>query len=128
MFKNGVAVLLLSGCFLSIAAATAAGPRPPFSAQRLDPPKLLKRVEPVYPEGAQQARIQGVVTVEATIGPDGKVKTAKITGSIFVDLALQSHRSSLSPLGASALRLKVTAWGKRRASVPERFWRRTTRG
>lgn len=82
MVRNGVAVLLLSGCCLAIASATFAGPRPPFSSQRPDKPKLLKRVEPVYPEGAQQARIQGVVTVEATIGRDGKVKGAKITGSI----------------------------------------------
>lgn len=82
MVKDGVAVFLLSACVVSIAAAAPTGPHPPSIAQRLDPPKQLKRVEPVYPENARQARIQGVVTVEATIGPDGKVKTAKIINSI----------------------------------------------
>ena len=82
MVRTGVAVLLAGGCFVSIAAAAPVGPRPPFSSQRLDPPQLLKRVEPVYPVAAQQARIQGVVTIEATIGPDGKVKTAKVIVSV----------------------------------------------
>jgi TonB family protein len=52
------------------------------AAQRIDPPKIVKHVDPVYPEIARQARIQGVVTIEATIGADGKVKTAKVVQSI----------------------------------------------
>ena len=52
------------------------------SAQQIDPPRIVKRVEPVYPATAQRARIQGVVVLEATIGPDGKVRDAKVIQSI----------------------------------------------
>ena len=44
-------------------------------------PARLKYVEPVYPPVAISARIQGVVIVEATIGPDGRVTDAKILRS-----------------------------------------------
>ena len=37
---------------------------------------------PVYPPIAQSARVQGVVIIEATIGPDGRVKDAKVLRSI----------------------------------------------
>lgn len=62
--------------------------------QKIDPPKQIKRVEPAYPEAARQARIQGVVTVEATIGADGKVKSAKVVGSVpqLDDAALTAVR------------------------------------
>jgi protein TonB len=45
-------------------------------------PTNVKRVNPVYPPIAQSARVQGVVIIEATIGPDGSVKDAKILRSI----------------------------------------------
>jgi TonB family protein len=45
-------------------------------------PKKIKHVEPVYPPIAQSARVQGVVIVEAVIGPDGKVSDARILRSI----------------------------------------------
>jgi TonB family protein len=72
-----LAVLLL------ILAAPGAHASPARAdAQRAAPPKIVKHVEPIYPEAARQARIQGVVVVEATIGPDGKVRDAKIITSI----------------------------------------------
>ena len=37
---------------------------------------------PIYPPIAQSARVQGVVIIEATIGPDGRVKDAKVLRSI----------------------------------------------
>jgi len=36
----------------------------------------------VYPPIAQSARVQGVVILEATIGPDGRVQNAKILRSV----------------------------------------------
>ena len=39
-------------------------------------------MRPVYPPIAQSARVQGIVIVEATIGPDGAVKHAKVLRSI----------------------------------------------
>lgn len=45
-------------------------------------PNKIKDVKPVYPAIAQSARAAGVVTIEATIGPDGKVIDAKVVRSI----------------------------------------------
>ena len=48
----------------------------------IKPPTKTRDVKPVYPAIAQSARVQGVVIIEATIGPDGKVKDAKVLRSI----------------------------------------------
>jgi protein TonB len=48
----------------------------------IKPPTKTKDVRPVYPAIAQSARVQGVVIVEATIGPDGRVAEAKVLRSI----------------------------------------------
>jgi TonB family protein len=45
-------------------------------------PTKVKDVHPLYPAIAQSARVSGLVTIEATIGPDGKVSDAKIVRSI----------------------------------------------
>jgi len=45
-------------------------------------PTKIKDVKPVYPAMAQSARVAGVVTIEATIGPDGKVIDAKVVRSV----------------------------------------------
>lgn len=42
--------------------------------------KLIHAVPPKYPEAARKKNIQGVVTLDVLIGPDGKVKSAKVTG------------------------------------------------
>ena len=49
---------------------------------RIMEPKKIKDVQPVYPAIAQSARVSGVVTIEATIGSDGKVVDAKVVRSI----------------------------------------------
>ena len=49
---------------------------------RIMPPKKIKDVPPVYPALAQSAHISGAVTIEATIGTDGKVVDAKVVRSI----------------------------------------------
>ena len=45
-------------------------------------PIKFKDVPPVYPAIAKSAGVSGVVTIEATIGPDGKVTEAKVVRSI----------------------------------------------
>jgi protein TonB len=42
----------------------------------------VKDARPIYPAIAQSARVQGVVIIEATIGPDGRVQDAKVLRSI----------------------------------------------
>jgi periplasmic protein TonB len=61
-------------------------PPPPPLAERkpvrpggvIETPKILKRVQPVYPTIAQIARVQGTVVIDALIGEDGKVRNARV--------------------------------------------------
>jgi TonB family protein len=49
---------------------------------RVKAPTKIKDVAPVYPAIARSAHVSGVVTIEATIGPEGKVIDAKVVRSI----------------------------------------------
>jgi TonB family protein len=49
---------------------------------RLMAPKKIKDVPPVYPPLAKSAHVSGDVTIEATIGVDGKVVDAKVINSV----------------------------------------------
>ncbi len=67
--------------------------KPP--AAGLTAPVLIDREEPVYPEAARQAGIGGVVGLELTIGPDGRVTDAKVlraAGFGFDEAALAAAR------------------------------------
>lgn len=46
------------------------------------PPKKMLDVPPVYPQVARDARVQGVVIIEATVAPDGTVSEARVLRSI----------------------------------------------
>jgi TonB family protein len=50
--------------------------------QNITPPTKVKHVNPVYPPLAQSAKVQGVVIIEALIGPDGTVADARVLRSI----------------------------------------------
>jgi protein TonB len=45
-------------------------------------PALVKKVPPAYPHGAQQARIQGNVVLEAEVAPTGSVESVKVVKSV----------------------------------------------
>jgi TonB family protein len=49
---------------------------------QIKPPTRIKDVQPVYPAIAQSAHVTGAVTIEATIGVDGKVADAKVVRSV----------------------------------------------
>jgi protein TonB len=61
-------------------------PPPPTAPVRVGgsirAPRKTKDVPPVYPPIAQSARVQGIVIIEATIGPNGKVQDARVLRSI----------------------------------------------
>jgi protein TonB len=45
-------------------------------------PKNIKHVSPVYPPRALSANVQGTVIIEATVGTDGKVTSARVLRSV----------------------------------------------
>jgi protein TonB len=57
-------------------------PPPPVQAVRvggqIKEPKKLRNVNPVYPDIARQARVQGIVILECTISPQGKVTNVSV--------------------------------------------------
>ena len=61
-------------------------PPPPAEPVRvggnISPPTKTRDVAPVYPPVAQSARVQGVVILEAIIGPDGRVTDVKVLRSV----------------------------------------------
>jgi protein TonB len=48
---------------------------------KIKEPAKLRHVPPIYPTIAQQARIEGMVIIEAIIGVDGRVKEARVLRS-----------------------------------------------
>ncbi len=60
-------------------------PPPPQAVRvggNIKEPKKLKNVPPSYPDIAKQARVQGVVILECTISPQGKVQDVKVLRGI----------------------------------------------
>ncbi|MBX7183572.1 MAG: TonB family protein [Vicinamibacteria bacterium] len=61
-------------------------PPPPVQAVRvggnIKEPTKTKNVAPVYPDIAKQARVQGIVILECTISPQGKVTDVKVLRGI----------------------------------------------
>ena len=58
-------------------------------------PALVKRVEPIYPDFAAQAKLAGLVILEATVGIDGHVEAVRV---------LRSAHRVLDGLAADALK------------------------
>ncbi len=48
----------------------------------IQPPRKVRNVQPVYPQIAQSARVQGVVIIEATIDRSGRVSATRLLRSI----------------------------------------------
>jgi len=59
-----------------------AGPAPVRVGNGIREPRKLRHVSPVYPDIARQARVQGVVILELTINPQGRVTDARILRGI----------------------------------------------
>jgi protein TonB len=45
-------------------------------------PEAITKVQPIYPEAARQAKVEGTVLVQALVGKDGAVRDTRIVGSI----------------------------------------------
>jgi protein TonB len=54
----------------------------------VEPPRKLRHVAPLYPELARRARVEGTVTLECVIDPQGRVAQARVlSGSPLLDEA-----------------------------------------
>jgi TonB family protein len=75
-----IAIALIS--FAPLCAQTNATPPAPER-------KLVARVAPAYPELAQKMHIHGMVKIEATVRPNGSVRSTRVMGGspILVDAA-----------------------------------------
>jgi periplasmic protein TonB len=73
------------GGVVSGVVAPAGGVVPPGAVRvggNIKAPQRTRMMNPVYPPIAMSARVQGVVILEAVIGPDGKVADARVLRSI----------------------------------------------
>ena len=57
-------------------------PEPVRVGGNISPPTKTRDVSPTYPEVARAARVQGVVILEATIGPTGAVTDVNVLRSV----------------------------------------------
>jgi len=48
------------------------------SGQKVRPPKLVREVDPVYPEAARKAGVEGIIILEATTDTYGRVAAVKV--------------------------------------------------
>jgi len=84
--EGGIPGGVVGGVVGGLPEAPPPPPPPPTAPVRvggnIKTPSKTRDVKPVYPPIAQSARVQGVVIIEATIGPDGRVKDAKVLRSI----------------------------------------------
>ncbi len=73
---------------------TIDGTAPVRVGGNIKPPTKIRDVRPVYPQEAQDAKIQGVVIIEATIDGTGRVRDARVLRSIPMldDAALAAVR------------------------------------
>jgi TonB family protein len=78
------ASLLVGACvgFITPAFGQQAGAPPVRIGGEIRQPTKIKDLAPVYPPEARRAGISGVVILEATIGEDGKVRSARVLRSI----------------------------------------------
>ena len=84
--EGGVPGGVVGGVVGGLPSAPPPPPPPPAEPVRvggnIQPPQKLKHVNPLYPPIAQSARVQGIVIIEATIGPTGTVQDARVLRSI----------------------------------------------
>lgn len=79
LFAQCVVAVVLGFLFLTPAVAQEAS-KSQNKSQGPAVRKVKMHVQPVYPEMARHMKLAGVVKLELTIAPDGKVKNVKVLG------------------------------------------------
>ena len=83
--EGGIAGGIVGGIVGGLPEAPPPPPPPPEPVRvggNISPPTKTKDVPPVYPTVAQAARVQGIVILEAVIGPSGRVTEVKVLRSV----------------------------------------------
>ena len=75
------------------AAPLAVGKPPSEGRETILPPKKTRNVPPVYPPGAIQARVQGIVILEAEISPTGCVRYLTVLRGLPMGLDVAALRA-----------------------------------
>lgn len=84
----GVSAVLMATAVLSVAAPATASAATPVAADTkgdITLPKLISKVNPVYPESARQKKIEGLVVIEATVSDRGDVTSVAVAKGIAGD-------------------------------------------
>ena len=84
VIENGAGIVpasMVEGAVLPPAPAAPVASAPVRPGGNIRPPAKVKDVRPTYPAIAQAAKVEGLVIIEATIGPDGKVQDARVLRS-----------------------------------------------
>lgn len=75
----GVVVVVMTTTFVAAdAPSITSAPEPTAPAHKKEAPKLISRVDPVYPESARAKKVEGLVVVEATISDKGDVTSVSV--------------------------------------------------
>jgi len=83
--EGGIAGGVVGGIVGGLPSAPPPPPPPPEPVRvggNISPPTKTRDVPPNYPEVARAARVQGVVILEATIGPTGNVTAVNVLRSV----------------------------------------------
>ena len=101
-------VLAVPGVAVTLGAQQPPAPVAPLAPPAL--PALEKQVVPVYPSNAMAAGVQGVVRIEASISPEGRVAEARVVQSIALldNAALDAVRQWQFAPGAGVRVVPVT--------------------
>ena len=83
------------GANLRIGLPAALAPPQVRVGQKVQEAMVLRRVDPVYPPLAMQARVSGVVRLSATIGKDGAVKQLQVESGhpLLIPAALEAVKN-----------------------------------
>jgi protein TonB len=108
---GGTATGVVGGAIGGVATGQLGAPPPPAEPVRvggaIKAPALVTKVDPLYPEMARQAHIQGDVVLEATVGVTGEVQTVKVLKSVA--MLDQSAMDAVKKWRYSPLTLNGTA-------------------
>jgi TonB family protein len=80
MLLSGAAVVTMSGTHLTVRAGeTTAGKKGPTQVPaHVMASRIVKQVQPKYPEAAKKEKIQGTVLLSVEIGKDGTIEDLKV--------------------------------------------------